>query len=66
MTKKELCSLYAGLFEEVFEKDPDIIEKDNFEDYRCVIRELNKINGTWPRNTVLDQLREIESELPFD
>ena len=31
---KDLLSKYVGLFEEIFEKSPQSIDKDNYEDYK--------------------------------
>lgn len=56
---------YAGLFEEVFDKDIEIMERDNWEDYEAVIKELNFLTGRYDRNTYIEKFEEIRNELPY-
>ena len=56
---------YAGLFEEVFDKDIEIMERDNWEDYEAVIKKLNFLTGRYDRNTYIEKFEEIRNELPY-
>ena len=56
---------YAGLFEEVFDKDIEIMERDNWEDYEDVIKKLNFLTSRYDRNTYIEKFEEIRNELPY-
>jgi len=64
-TRRELLELYAGLFEEVIGNGSDI-EKDNYSDYRKVLRELNALTGCWKNRGCLRELDEMENEFTFE
>lgn len=66
MTIKEVLLKYAGLFEEVWEKDYDLIERDNWDDYKDVIQKLRNMGAYTGRNTIIEQMEDIKNELPFD
>lgn len=61
---KEVLSLYAGLFEEVFENDEDTVHPDNYENYKLVSNELSKL-GSKPSTSVLNRIEYIENQLPY-
>ena len=66
MTHIETLSKFIGLFEEYLDKAPELIEKDNFADYREAVEEINKLSEEPYRPTaVFRTLEELEKELPF-
>lgn len=66
MNIKEVLLKYAGLFEEVWEKDYDLVERDNWDDYKEVIQKLRNMGAYKGRNTIIEQMEDIKNELPFD
>lgn len=70
MNHKEALQNYIGLFEEYLDKAPELIEQDNFEDYKEAVDELNKLqlgeDTIWYCNLSVNRtIDEIKNLLPF-
>ena len=64
----EALNRYICLFEEIIENHPDLIDRDNFDDYRETVGEYNTLSPDRPYNAngILMILDDIENELPFE
>ena len=62
----EALFLYTKLFEEVFDQDEDYLQRDNWDDYENVIKELQFFGAVKGRNTCIERFEELRNELPFE
>ena len=53
---------YAGLFEEVFDKNELTMEEDNWDDYEWVCKELRTITGIHTRETTIEKINELRDK----
>ncbi len=65
MNTQEALMLYAGLFEEVWDIDPDVMYPGNWDNYEKVINALRGMGAISGRNTYLEVIEEKRNELPF-
>ncbi len=62
----EALQYAAGLFEVVWDYDPDVFDSDQEDDYIDAINQIRQITGIFERNTYIDQIKDKREELPFE
>lgn len=65
MNIQESLILYAELFEQVWDQDPDIMEQTDWANYAKVIQKLRIMGAVQGRNTYLEAIEDKLNELPF-
>ncbi|MEE9571972.1 MAG: hypothetical protein V3W20_02865 [Candidatus Neomarinimicrobiota bacterium] len=65
MNIKDSLIMYASLFEDIWDKDQDLMEVIEWENYEKVIQKLIIMGVVTGRNTYLEAIKEKRNELPF-
>ncbi len=65
MNIQDSLILYASLFEDIWDKDQDLMEVTEWDNYERVIQKLRVMGAAKGRNTYLEAIEEKRNELPF-